>query len=49
MNVFRVFVGISIGFLIGGAVGLLNAPDKGYKTRKRLTKDCKKRWKKYVG
>lgn len=45
MNFFRVFIGLCIGLLIGCTIGVLNAPDKGYKTRKRLKKDCKKRWK----
>lgn len=45
MNILRFFLGFSFGFLIGGTWGLMNAPEKGYKTRKRLSKKAQKQWK----
>lgn len=45
MNLIRIVFGLSIGFLVGSLWGVLNAPEKGYKTRKKLNKKFKKEMK----
>lgn len=45
MSYVKFFSGLCIGFVIGSSWGILNAPQKGYKIRKRLSKKARKHWK----
>lgn len=38
----KVFTGFLVGALAGTAIGLLTAPDKGERTRKKIQKDAKR-------
>ena len=40
-NSIKVLLGLSVGALAGFATGILVAPDKGVKTRKRIRKEAK--------
>jgi len=44
-NGLKVFTGFSLGLLAGAVAGLLYAPDKGDKTRKKLKKQYDKTYK----
>ena len=44
-NGMKVFTGFSLGLLAGAVAGLLYAPDKGEKTRKKLKKEYDKTYK----
>jgi len=41
-NLSKVIVATAAGIVVGGALGLLFAPEKGYKTRKNISKKSKK-------
>ena len=49
MNILRVVIGLIVGFILGSSWGLLNAPEKGYKTRKKLEKKIRKLSKNWNG
>ena len=44
-NGMKVFTGFSLGLLAGAVAGLLYAPEKGEKTRKKLKKEYDKTYK----
>ncbi len=47
MSFVKFFSGLFIGLAIGSSWGILNAPQKGYKIRRRLSKKARKQWKNF--